>query len=218
MELNDLKQAWSKFSASEANRHRMDEDELRRMLKRRTNSLMDRIDRNVRIGFAVMALLVCFFVVDDFILTPNLADEVRVPFWILVIDLLNTLFLLGTFLYFRLQYKTVRNDYTNTSDMRRVLNSSIRLLTTYRKLFYWSLAALLFVIAVSVTAGFFANPNLESEVYFEERNQLAVFQGLFVLCLILMAIFALFHWGFRRLYGRYIRQLKNTLAELDEIE
>lgn len=218
MELNDLKHAWNKFSESEADRRRVDENELQRMLNRRTSSLMDRIDRNVRIGFVVVCALVLFSVVDNIFLTPNMAEETEVPAWIYLIDALNNLFLLGTFLYFWFQYRTLKKDYSNTNDMRQVLTSSVKLLNTYRKLFYWSLTVFLFAIAVSSIAGFFANPNLESEVYFEERNQSMVFLSFALLIGILLLIFVVFHWGFRRLYGRYIKQLDATLAELDEIE
>lgn len=218
MELNDLKHTWSKFSESEADKRRIDENELQRMLKRRTSTLMDRIDRNVRIGFIVVMALVLFFVVDNFFLTPTMAEGAEIPGWIYVFDTLNTLFLLGTFLYFWLQYRNVKKDYSNTHDMSQVLRSSVKLLTSYRKLFYWSLAVFLFAIAVSSIAGFFANPNLKSEVYFEEQNQNTVFLSFSLLIGILILIFSLFRWGFRRLYGRYINQLRETLAELDEME
>jgi len=218
MELNDLKHAWNKFSESEADRRRVDENELQRMLNRRTSSLMDRIDRNVRIGFIVVCALVLFSVADNFFLTPNMAEGTEVPAWVFLVDAFNNLFLLGTFLYFWLQYRSVKKDYSNTRDMRQVLVSSVKLLTSYRKLFYWSVAVFLFSIAVSGIAGFFANPNLESEMYFEERNQSAVLLSLLLLIGILLLLFAVFHWGFRRLYGRYIKQLQATLAEMDEME
>ncbi|MFV0377674.1 MAG: hypothetical protein ACK5JD_13260, partial [Mangrovibacterium sp.] len=218
MELNDLKQTWNKFSESEADKRRIDENELQRMLKRKTGNLMDRIDRNVRIGFAVVCALVLFSLADTLFLTPNMARETEVPAWIYLIDALNNLFLLGTFVYFWLQYRSVKNNYSNTRDMGQVLRSSVKLLTSYRKLFYWSLVVFLFAIAASSVAGFFANPNFDSAVYFEEQNQNTVVLSFALLIAILLLVFSLFRWGFGRLYGRYIKQLNETLSELDEIE
>jgi len=218
MELDQLKSAWNSYTSSDADKHRIDETELRRMLKRRTNGLMDRIDRNVRGGFVVILALVLFFVVDDFYLTPSMEEKVEVPLWVYLMDALNTLFLFGTFLYFWLQYRNVKANYSQNSDMKRVLSSSIQLLTTYRRLFYWALCGFLLVIAISSMAGFFANPNVHSEEFLAERNHLVVFGSFAVLLGVLGLIFVVFHWGFRRLYGRYIKQLKETLTELDEIE
>ncbi|WP_372774881.1 hypothetical protein [Mangrovibacterium sp.] len=218
MELDQLKNTWNKYAGTDVSKHRLDESELRRMLKRKANGLIDRINRNVRIGFVVIAALVLFFVIDDLFITPNMAGDVAVPVWIYLIDWLNTLFLLGTFLYFWLQYKRVKSEYSQSNDMHRVLSSSVKLLLTYRRLFYWSLSVLLLAIAVSVVAGFFANPNLGSEVLFSEHNQAVVLRSFAILLGVLALIFLIFHWGFRRLYGRYIAQLEETLAELEEID
>jgi heme/copper-type cytochrome/quinol oxidase subunit 2 len=76
----------------------------------------------------------------------------------------------------------------------------------------------LLVIVISAVAGLFGNPDVQSEAMWAERNQLVLLSSLAILLAIVTGIFLVFHWGFRRLYGRYIRQLKNTLGELDEIE
>jgi hypothetical protein len=218
MELDQLKNAWNKFSDTQASRHRVDETELRRMLKRRTNGLIDRIDRNVRIGFSVILAFVLFFFIDDFYLTPTFAQDARVPGWIYVIDALNTIILGGTFGYFWAQYKGVKKYYSQSNDMHQVLTDSIRALVTFRRLFYGALTMFLLVIVISAVAGFFGNPDVQSEAMWAERNQLVLLSSLAILLAIVTGIFLVFHWGFRRLYGRYIRQLKNTLGELDEIE
>lgn len=218
MELDQLKNAWNKFSDKQASRHRVDETELRRMLKRRTNGLIDRIDRNVWIGFTVIVALVLFFMIDDFYLTPKFAEGTQVPAWIYLIDALNTIILVGTFGYFWNQYKGVKNHYSQSNDMRRVLADSIQALMTFRRLFYGALTVFLFVIVISAVAGFFGNPDVKAETMLAERNQVVLLTSLGILLVIIAVIFLVFHWGFCRLYGRYIKQLKATLSELDEIE
>ncbi|PTN08366.1 hypothetical protein [Mangrovibacterium marinum] len=217
MELDQLKNAWNKFSDKQASRHRLDETELRRMLKRRTNGLIDRIDRNVRIGFAVIVALVLFFLIDDFYLTPTFADGATVPAWIYLIDSINTIILVGTFGFFWNQYKEAKKHYSQSNDMRQVLSDSIQALMKFRRLFYGALSVFLLVIVISALAGFFGNPDVQLETIWAERNHAVLFTGLALLVAIVALIFLVFHWGFRRLYGRYIKQLKNTLAELDEI-
>ena len=225
MELNQLKNAWSRYSSTDADKHRLDETELHRMLKRRTNGLIDRIDRNVRIGFAAVFALVLFFMADDFFITPNFAEGALIPTWIYAIDALNTLFFLGTFLYFGLQYRGVKKQYSQSSDMRRVLGAAIQLLNTYRRLFYWALCVLLIVISVTFVTGLLfgfqvAATRLGVEIDDLNTTQMIhiLLQGLGVLLASVAMLFFLFRWGFRRLYGRYIKQLEGTLAELDEIE
>ena len=63
MELKDLKKTWKQL----ASKKEWDEDQIRKMLQHRTGNLIDRIDRNVRIGFIVLFILVVLFVLDDFV-------------------------------------------------------------------------------------------------------------------------------------------------------
>ncbi len=215
MELNQLKNAWNKFSDSEAKKHRIDEAELRRMLKRKANGQMERLDRNVWIGFASVIILVIFFVADDFLITPNLSDGIQVPAWIIAIDIINVTFLLGTFLYFWKQYRNTKRTLSRDKELPLVLRTTIQLLYTYRRLFYGALIVFLLVVIVSALTGFLSN--IRSEQVMAEKNQLVVFGSLALLLAIVSVIFLAFHWAFRRLYGRYIKQLECTLAELDEL-
>ncbi len=225
MELDQLKNAWNKFSDSDTNRHRVGEEELGRMLKRRTNGLLDRLDRNVRIGVGIIFALVLFFVLDDFFITPTFSEGMEVPFWIYFIDTLNTLFLLGTFVNFWLKHRRVKQSYSRSGDMRQVLQGSIRLLNTHRRLFSWALFVLLLVISVTFATGLFMGLDMAADrqgVEMEDLNPdqllLTVARGLGVLVASVTLLFLLFRWGFRRLYGRYVKQLESTLAELEEIQ
>lgn len=215
MELNQLKNAWNKYSDSEAKKHRLDEDALRRMLKRKADGQMARLDRNVWIGFASIIVLVVFFIADDFVITPSLSDGIQVPGWIIAIDLVNVTFLLLTFIYFWKQYRNTRKNYSSDKELPMVLQSTIQLLHTYRRLFYSAVIVFLLVIIVSAVTGFLAN--LQSEQVMAEKNHWVVFSGLGMLLAIVGVIYLLFHWAFRRLYGKYIKQLESTLAELSEL-
>jgi len=225
MELKDLQSAWSKYVSAETDKHRLDETELQKMLKRRASGLIDRIDRNVKIGYAVVFVLVLFFAADDFFLTPNLSDGLPVPSWIYLVDALTTLLILGTFIFFSVQYNGVKKHYLQSNDMKKVLKSAIQLLSTYRRLFYVVLFTLLVVVAVTFVTGLFFGLEVAAnrqgvDVGDLNRSQMitVLIGGLLLLTGAVSLLFFLFRWGFRRLYGRYIDRLKETLAELEEIE
>ncbi|MCW0483621.1 hypothetical protein [Gaoshiqia sediminis] len=224
MELKDLKSAWSKYASTEASRHRLNEADLHDLLKKRTKGLIERIDRNIKIGFAFLLLLTLFFVTDDFVLTPLLSDGLKVPGWILLIDGLNTLFILGTFAYFSLSYYAVKRNYSQGNDLRQVLKSIIHILNTYRKLFYLALGILLLVFSVGFITGMFFGVEIAAHrqgVAVEDLNQAQMTRqmvfGLLILLSIITGLFFLFRMGFRKLYGKYILQLEETLNELEEM-
>ncbi len=227
MELNDLKSAWDKFSSDDANKHQLGEDAILEMLKKRTKNMIERIDRNIRIGFVALLLIALFFVLDNLLLTPFIAKGrgFEVPKWIFVTDVINTLFILGTFIYFSIRYSSVKKSYSQSSDLKNVLGGIIRILNSYRRIFYLALAMMLLVLGVSFVTGMFsgfelAAHNQGGEV--QDLNEMQVAKtigiGILILFAFTIGLFLLFRWGFRRLYGNYIQKLKDTLNELDEIE
>lgn len=224
MELNDLKSAWSKYASTDANKHRLNEADLHDMMKKRTKGLIERIDRNIKIGFAFLMVLIIFFVVDDFVLTPSLSKGLKVPGWILWIDGLNTLFILGTFVYFSLKYYTIKRTYSQSNNLRQVLQSIIRILHSYRKLFYMALAILLLVLSVGFITGMFIGVEMAAQrnggtIENLDQAQLVrqMITGLLMLFALVTVLFFLFRMGFRKLFGNYISKLESTLKELEEI-
>ena len=226
MELNELKTAWNKFSSKDANKHQLGEEAILNMLKKRTKNLIERIDRNIKIGFGVLILLSLFFIFDDFFLTPSLAKGIEIPFWILVIDGINTVFILGTFIYFSLSYQSVKKTYSYNNDLRNVLQSIIKILYTYQRLFYVALAILLLVLSVNFVTGLFGGVEMKADELGANMFDLGsspqmigtIILGMMILLAFISGLFFLFHWGFRKLYGNYISELKETLQELDEME
>ena len=224
MELNDLKSAWSKYASTDANKHRLNEADLHDMMKKRTKGLIERIDRNIKIGFAFLMVLIIFFVVDDFVLTPSLSKGLKVPGWILWIDGLNTLFTLGTFVYFSLKYYAIKRTYSQSNNLRQVLQSIIRILHSYRKLFYMALAILLLVLSVGFITGMFIGVEMAAQrnggtIESLDQAQLVrqMITGLLMLFALVTVLFFLFRMGFRKLFGNYISKLESTLKELEEI-
>ena len=226
MELNDLKNAWNKFSSDDAHKHQLGEEAILEMLRNRTTDMIERIDRNIKIGFGLLTLLVLFFILDDFVLTPSLAEGYVVPSWICVIDGINTLFILGTFIYFNQSYRLVQKAYSLNNDLRNVLQSTINILYSYKKLFHVALTILLLVLTISFISGMFIGVELKATEIGSTMVDLSstpemvrkIGLGMVILLASISGLFILFRWGFRRLYGNSISKLKETLRELDEIE
>ena len=80
MELTDLKKTWDKMSAN----RELDEDQLKAMLGKRTKNLIDRIERNIKIGFVILAVLFLVLALDEFIISPMMMEEIKltVPNWL----------------------------------------------------------------------------------------------------------------------------------------
>ncbi|MBN1820362.1 MAG: hypothetical protein JXR31_09795 [Prolixibacteraceae bacterium] len=228
MDLNDLKKAWDQFSSREKEKE-LDEKALREMLRGRTKSLIEKIERNIKIGFGIIFLLIILLVVDDLILSPVLAKsidkDIEVPAWLIVISLFSYVFLFATFIYFVIKYYRIKKECDITCELTKTLNKTIHILNLYQRMFYFGLLALILSFTINFIAGFYIGLLYEAENIGITADQIkttdillpAIF-GLFILLLITGSLFLFFRWGFRRLYGNYLAKLKLTLAELNEID
>ncbi len=227
MKIEDLQKAWVKYSSKD-NIH-LDEKSLEEMLGKRTKSLIERIDRNVKIGFVVLLGLILYNLVDYFVVYPNLTDatglQIEVPVWIMAIDLLSMLFIILTFIYFAVSYYRVKNQCSDSCSLKDTLIRIIGILKLYKSLFFFALVIILVSTSISFVFGLYYGISVKANEYgltIAETGggQLAftIMFGLVVLILLTGGIFLLFRWGFRKLYGNYLLKLKHTLKELTEIE
>ncbi|KOH44435.1 hypothetical protein [Sunxiuqinia dokdonensis] len=227
MELKDLKSAWNKFSSDDANKHQLGEEAIYDLLKKRTLNLIERIDRNIKIGFAVLIALSLLFVLDAYFFTPRLvAGYEPAPGWIQWIESLGILFIAGSFVYFWLGYRGATRDYSQSNDLKKVLHAIVRILYVYRKLFYLALGILLLIMSISFVTGLYSGVDLKAhelgatltDVSSAPEMIKTIVLGITIFLVFMAGLFALSSWGFRKLYGNYIIKLKETLKELDEIE
>jgi len=220
MELKDLQKAWSQFSASQAGKKELDEEQIRTMLDRRTKNLIERIDRNIRVGFVVIFLIILVLVLNDFILSPWLVEgidhQLRIPGWLLVLDVGINVLIVSLFLLFVISYFRVRRNCSGTCDLRHTLLKTIRVLNFYRQLFALVLVIFLLASGTGFLVGLFQGIHLNGMLPVNLPVVIAV--GMVFLLIITGGLFFAFRWIFRRLYGNYLDQLKQTLRELDELE
>lgn len=225
MELNDLKKTWSRVSSGKE----LDEEQIKGILGKRTNNLIDRINRNVRIGFIVLFALILLFVVDDFIIAPRLAGgmelNIKMPQWLVLLSVFSNALIISAFIYFVVKYYRVRKLCDITCNLRDTLIRIIEILRIYQRLFYLTLFIFAMALALQFISGMYAGMayGLEdvgmslSEISLEKWFLLTGL-GLLVLVLSVGGVYLLMRWGFRKLYGKYLHKLKHTLMELDELE
>ena len=225
MELKDLKKTWDKLSSDKE----LDENQLRSMLSKRTKNLIDRIDRNIKIGFGILFVLILIFIFDDFLISPEMlhsvSDNLTIPNWLLFLSVFSNFLILTTFLFFVIKYYRVRKSCDMVCDLKETLVKIIDTLKIYQRMFYLALAAITTTMAIGFIAGLYqgslADFNRQgitaSEIQFNQLF-LVIIIGLFVLGVTVGGIFLFLRWGFRRLYGNYILKLKQTLKELEEID
>lgn len=225
MDINDLKKTWDKLPAGKA----LDEIQIKEMLGKRTSTLLERIDRNIRIGFIVLFVLIFAFAFDDLLFSPLIAkgvsENLEVPKWLLILGIFSNALIFTTFLFFVIKYYRVKRSCDVMCNLRETLLKIIETLSIYRRLFYLALVTLLLALGSGFVTGMykgFQDGVQQKGVSISEIQPgqliLPAFIGIVILVLLVGSFFLFLHWGFRRLYGNYIDKLKLTLKELDEIE
>jgi hypothetical protein len=225
MDLKELKKTWQQLPSGKE----LDEEEIREMLRRRTGNLIDRIDRNVRIGFVILFILIVLFLFDDFILVPMLLQgmeaDVEMPDWLFFMSMFGNTLIIITFLYFVIHYYRVKKRCDITCNLRESLIKIIETLRIYKRLFYLALIIFSLSMVFQFISGMYSgvtwgmeNQGIHLKDVSFEKLLMVIIIGFLFLGLTVGGIYLFMRWGFRRLYGKYISKLKRTLQELDEIE
>ena len=223
MELTDLKKTWDKLSSN----RELNEDQLKTMLGKRTKNIIERVERNIKIGFVILFAIILIIALDEFIVTPIMMEKVNLiaPDWILFLGIFNNTLIFTTFIYFAIKYYLVKKSCDKTCDLKDTLLKIIDTLKLYQRLFYLALITLTFTMTLGFITGLYQESVSElesngisfSEIQFDQLF-LEIVIGLVFLIVTVGGIFIFLRWGFRRLYGNYFLKLKQTLKELNEIK
>ncbi len=229
MELKDLKSAWETYSSQEVDKHRLGKETIHGLLRNRTKSLVDRIDRNIRIGMGVLLAFIAYVVVDSLILIKlpeTIVDQtVEYPKWLVPIDVFSTFLIITTYLFFVIRYLKVKRSFSIDLQIKDLLDGVIETLKTYRRLFYLAVTILLLNMVVGFAAGLYLGIKIKADAQNLEISNLDIAQilsavgvGLLILVPLILLMFFILHWGFNKLYGKYLQTLNDTRNELDESE
>jgi len=224
MELKDLKSAWTAYSSQELDKHQLGKENIHELLKNRTKTLVDRIDRNIRIGMAVILIFIAYVIIDDFYLSKLiLSESVRYPAWMVPMDVFSNVIIVTTYLFFVFRYWKIKQSFLPDTQLKDLLTGILDTIKTYRRMFYLAVVILLINMVVSFIAGLYQgvkirtgaiNEGLESITM--SRLLIIILVGLAFLIPLIAGTFFLLRWGFNKLYGKYLIKLNETLLELDE--
>jgi len=215
----DLRKIWSRITADSSGQPMLDETQIRAMLKKRSGSLMEKIDFNIRVGFYILLTTVVFIIAWDVLgFTGHISGgsiQSNVPGWLLILDFVSNIVIVTLFITFFLHYFRVRRLCREHCDIRHALMKVIGILTLYQRLFVVLLFIIMISSATGFTAGYFASirENQTSEGFLIP----VILFGVVLIALLTWLIFKLLRWVFRKIYGNYLDQLRKTLAELDEL-
>ncbi len=226
MNLKDLKSAWDAYSSLEVDKHRLGKENIQEMLKNQTKSLVDRIDRNIRIGMGVLLLFIAYVLFDDLYLSKLLIpDSIKYPGWMIPFDVLSNTLIITTYLFFVIRYLKIKKSYSIDLQLKDLLIGIQETLKTYRRLFYLAVVILMINIIVSFTAGVYQGLKFKAEtvsggVINLTANKILLLIGISLLIIVptITFSFLFLRWGFNKLYGNYVQSLDDTLNELDESE
>lgn len=226
MDIKDLKSAWNAYSAKEVDKHQLGKEAIDEMLKNRTSSLVERIDRNIRIGSVVLLVFVAYVLIDDLFLSKMLIKApLEYPQWLVPIDVLSNALIVVTFLFFVLRYLRIKRSFSPDTQLKDFLNGILVTLGTYRRMYYMAVIFLIINIVISFSAGLYQGVKLKADTLNGGLENLpfakvlmVIGVGLLVLIPMVAVTYFLLRWGFNKLYGRYLHKINDTLKELDEKE
>ncbi len=229
MDINDLKKAWNQFSSEEEGKNKLDEGQIKALLGKHTKNVIEKIDRNIKIGFLILFLLIVFIVVYDVIASPKILDNLHegltIPKWLFYVDFISNFIIALTFVLFVIKYYRVKKRCDITCDLKNTLIQIIKTLQVFQRQFYFAVVVIMLSMATGFVAGMYigfmykANENGISISELDTQNLLfPILLGTVVLLVLSAITFLLLRWGFRRLYGKYLKKLQVTLKELQEID
>ena len=229
MELDDFKQAWNKLSAgNEPAQYNL--KEIESLLKKRTLSIAEKIGRNIRIGIGIILAWILFCISLDFLSTPlfnNYLDKPyitdKLMFWTYMLEAINYTLILTAIIIFWIRYSKIEKQKNESLSLKDQLISLIKVLSSYKVMFYIALTSVLFYVIASFSSGFFLEYQYQISQSAVDLSQYPFLKWVavilsfsIVLGIILIVYYLLFNLFFKRLYGRYLEQLKATLRELNE--
>lgn len=230
MDLKDLKSAWNTYSSQEVDKHRLEKDAIHEMLKTRTKSLVDRIDRNIRIGMTVLLVFIAYVVFDSLFLSEYFSkvivnEVIEYPKWLVPLDFFSTALIIATYLFFAIRYLKIKKSFSIDLQIKDLLKGILETVQTYRRMFYLAVVILLLNMAAGFAAGLYQGIKYKADSISGGIENLATSKilmiagiGLLILIPIVALTFFFLRWGFNKLYGRYLQSLNDTLKELDESE
>lgn len=228
MEFKDLKSAWDTYSSQEVDKHRLGKESINELLRHRTKTLVDKIDRNIQIGLGILLIYIVYLILDDLYLSKTLSkiiidESLEYPRWLYPLDIFSTIVIIATYLFFVIRYLNIKKHFSVDLHLKDFLSGILDTLNTYRRMFYLAVIILLIDVSLAFTAGLYQGikysvGNLPGGManLSMQKILLIIGLGLAILIPVIAVLFFILRWGFNKLYGRYLIKLNKTMKELNE--
>ena len=228
MDIKDLKSVWDTYSSQEADKHHLAQESINDLLRNRTKTLVEKIDRNIRIGMFVLGVYITYVLLDYLFLSAYFSkilihQVVDYPKWLDPLDIFSNTLIVATYLFFVIRYFKIKRSFSIDIQLKDLLIGILETLKTYQRLFYLAVIILLITMIVGFAAGLYQGVkfNMGStsgglENIATSKIFLIIGVGLAVLIPLIVGTFFILRWGFNKLYGHYMVSLNETLKELDE--
>ena len=230
MELKDLKSAWNKVSSENERKGLLPEEEFSKMLEVRTEGITEKIGKNIRLGLGIILGWICLQLVGNYFLSPVLntkLDEIvhseKFLFWMSRMEVTSYILIIVAIIIFWIRYNKIEKTKIDSTNLRSKLKLLIRHLNSYKRMFYIILGVIIVLIVASFSTGFVEGFNYQINELDIDISSLSVLRWIvtiigFIISLgvIITIYYILFNLFFKRLYGKYLKQLKTTLKELEE--
>ncbi len=219
MDIKTLQGAWNALSASDVEASVLTEEKIKGLLSRRTVTLLDRIDKNIRWSLVLVVLFIGFTYLGELFWVngnDNLSPVMdRLPLWLIVLNHAINFLTILLFVLLAVNYRRAIRKCNESTDLRSVLERMIRILHVYRRFFVLALVVFMMAFAVGFIAGFYDGLNNGPAAI---KSWYVDLIAIGILILFSVLIYLLLRWLFRRLYGNHLRKLTATLKELDELD
>jgi len=224
MDLKDLKSAWDTYSSQEVDKHHLGKESITELLRNRTKTLVEKIDRNSRIGMMILLAFIAFIFVDDLFLSKiKIIESIQYPTWMYPLDIFTNLLIVTSYLFFVIRYMKIKRSFSVDLQFKDFLTGILNTIKIYKRLFYLAVIILLINIIVAFVTGYYLGIKYNAskmpggiESFTISKIFLIIGVGLAFLIPLIAGTFFILHWGFNKLYGRYLVKLNETLKELDE--
>jgi len=231
MDLDKLKSTWNKISSENEKKLQLKEEDIQSLLEKRTFDITQKIGRNIRVGIAIILAWVFLGSIFEFVVSPMLdsyfKDSIlsdKLLFWLYMLEIGGYILVFASAILFWLRYNKIEKQNTNSVDLRGKLTMLIRIVNSYKTMFYIILAIILLFVSINFSVGFVSGIKMQTLDPGINIQAISIFKWILIASAFLLALgvfiaiyYFLFNLFFKRLYGRFLEQLKATLKELDDV-
>ena len=176
----------------------------------------------VRVVSAI--ILIIYGLYNLYFAEEAMIQQIEISTVYVVLDFIVDLSIIGSFIYFFLSFKKLKTNQISGSQLKETIKAAIKILTSYRRFFYY----LVGVTLASGIVGFIYGAKyglLEAEKELGEKISINPNAELFMIVFIVLAgaifftVLLIIVWFvFKKLYGNYIEKLRDCYDELIETE